>query len=1244
MISKDIEKDFNLSEGIDTAVEKILSNRHANLQTISLKNLDFNDQVLDNLVENKAPRHLKQYNPLDLIEMHEYKRIKSNQIALSSQKQYEKQNLPLVSISELKLVTFHTYKIQPTCLAASLHFILICTQTGAIILFNNSGDVVKEIHGKGTKKPISADVCKDETVALIGFDDGSIELWNLKKGKLLKSIRDLHSCEVIAVKFWRKQWNNLISGDIHGKVIISEYKKRTIRSNVKCFVMFDGQIGSILAIEVQNVKKNTENYELIVIAGSKQVAVAVLEPEIKILFILERSEDISEISFPCVKWFENSENFEYFLAISWGNSVSIYKYIEKAEVNFESQGFVLAEIDVKGIFWLDLELILVFGQKSEIFVFKFEKICRERHECDSNKCVIRRSQGNTKVISQEYLKMSTLSVETYHNTVVSCGGAVFILGNPGFYKCFALNWEGCLNELCKNHDWLDGLSLGLDFFKGKYKKTYKTAKNSEKLLETLIEMVKNYIKVTGLHIKHRIYNSISFCLALGQKDLIFVNLYEFFLTENPSEAVPFFIETIENLIFSHQIKSIPTFILSKMCEHYKDPQKLESIILNLDSKSFKPSTALSISEDFNLSTALIYISTNALQDYLFPLKALLKLINSESNPSKKLYITYKGLWYIRMTLQGKVFPNEKIPELNKTSIVVQVLKWVLKWKHISNFLQIDCAGTLRALEFIFSEELPCRLIMDPENGLPDVSSLIQTLLNISQPGEFAYYQVCIFTILTFYYNGVVIEKNLLIPMVLNVIQTHSFKNASVDGCDIFEYIANFLILSPPQVCFSQCSVEEIDLASSTLLSQCRCITAEELETLYKVTRFSAYTEVFLVVLEYSKMYRDCLDLLVQSQNPRTKLRTFVWIQEKFSRLDPVEKNDFSELLKKYLAKLLEIDANKAENIILQFYEDCLFSIIRILDNFPDSQRKLINRFSPDKLPCDLVLKNLKILTEKDPEIVLLFLKALDLEKLIDVLDNCVKICLDYELVYPAAYLLEHQHKVTQCADLIIKKCRKGKLEMISEAKIGKFGLVFNNFCKDIVRLVKLCGDNEEELDLSEIKEILFTVLFTIIESENDLKHLKNEYFEGKIQELMCETLSLMTKYINLSQILTEITQKFKNIPFKFFKSSILHIFSMNTSLKNNLQSAISILESENKKNTQQAYKQILKGVSSEESCSNCGLKIHSILRKSKKLLIFLCGHRFHQECSPSKTCKICFTKENRRKTVALFFINKKSKN
>ena len=420
------------------------------------------------------------------------------------------------------------------------------------------------------------------------------------------------------------------------------------------------------------------------------------------------------------------------------------------------------------------------------------------------------------------------------------------------------------------------MNLGLDFFKNKFKNTYKLHQNHPEIKEKLKETIKKYIKVESIPLKHRIINSINFCLEISEFQIIYLDLFEFFLTEDACTATPIFVKTLESLIRQKRILTIPSVIFGKMVQHYSSINEIsmiEVIILNLDPLLIKPSLYLSICEEYGLITGFIFISTNsALQDYKSPLKKIFKLMIAEKDETKQLHHLYKILWFVRMTLKGKKFPDNEILEKDKENVFTDVIKWVFKRNHLIYLLKLDSTTTLNAIKTVFEEKYVINIINNLNSSKE--MELINVLFSVSEEGSLLYHQICLFSLAIVSLRAFLVSKDTIIKISAELLSPKSFiTGMKIFGSNINEYISNFLLSNSSKTLFENFSLEEIDFLIAFNVRKYE-LQASDISEIYKIAQFSPFSEVLLALQEINKEYKKCLDFFINSLNFSTKIRVF----------------------------------------------------------------------------------------------------------------------------------------------------------------------------------------------------------------------------------------------------------------------------------------------------------------------------------------------------------------------------------
>ena len=656
--------DISNQSGDDIEIISNDSRRSSIYETKNIKNYK-NDLVRNNRrgIDGTFSKFQDSVNPLDLLHIKEIQEVSHHEKIIKSHlsdAKYLDYKLPIIQFEELRLISIKIApsieynSVAPSALAASNNLILVGNTNGQIIVFNSQGQEISTLTPKkGLGQVTCIDISSDEQFAVAGYHFGQLHLWDISKGKSKKSTNTIHKKPVLSVKFWKGIKDNVISGDLSGKVVISEYQKKLVSTSVNSFELFKDEVGPVLSIEPLKPDPlwphPTDSQWIVAISGHKKIVIYTLEPDLQRVFTIDKPIGVSETFCPFVSWKlamapEDSSPLHYILAVAWGQRITLYTFKFAGVDGVQISGYLETDTEIKAIFWLSYEILITVNNAREIRV-----ICSRDFNIklgESGKRAIKEeTNANRNLALQSYLKIEGKDILTYHNTIKAHNRVIFLLGNKEFHKGQLLNWKECIDELNKKSDWLGALAIGLNLYQGKGKKLYGVPRNKEELKSVLQDFAFQFCKVILLPWTTKIAAAIEYCISIDSLDYFFSSLFNYFIDQvNSQENMKILMDIIEPYILKGDIKIIPTEILGKMIGYYLNAKlhiNIERIIIHLEPTCIDPKHVLPACEEHNLLTAYIFINTNSvMQSFVNPLKKIYKTITKQKDPKAKLYFTY----------------------------------------------------------------------------------------------------------------------------------------------------------------------------------------------------------------------------------------------------------------------------------------------------------------------------------------------------------------------------------------------------------------------------------------------------------------------------------------------------------------------------------------------------------------------------------------------------------------------------
>lgn len=188
-----------------------------------------------------------------------------------------------------------------------------------------------------------------------------------------------------------------------------------------------------------------------------------------------------------------------------------------------------------------------------------------------------------------------------------------------------------------------------------------------------------------------IITTIDFLVTIENFDYLFTNIKNLFKKFNLNNA---FLKCLEPFILKNKIKYILNEPFREIVSYYRDADKLkvvQHLIINLDINSMDTGFIISLCLEHHLFAALIYICNRSDDDFITPLVKMFAVFrgNLEVNGPSAQEDGYKCLWYVKMTINGIMFPEEKIPDERYEIVLKQMVVWIFVEENLKALIEID---------------------------------------------------------------------------------------------------------------------------------------------------------------------------------------------------------------------------------------------------------------------------------------------------------------------------------------------------------------------------------------------------------------------------------------------------------------------------------------------------------------------------------------------------------------------------
>ena len=168
-----------------------------------------------------------------------------------------------------------------------------------------------------------------------------------------------------------------------------------------------------------------------------------------------------------------------------------------------------------------------------------------------------------------------------------------------------------------------------------------------------------------------------------------------------------FLKCLEPFILTNKIKFVPNDPFREIVGYYRDLGKmkvLQHLIVNLDITSMDSGFIKSLCLEYNLYTGLVYICTRSDNDYITPLTKMAAVCYDNRQQGKMeeaLKHGYKFLWFIKITLNGTLFPDDQIEEERYKIVVRQIVVWMFVEDNIKIIIELDPEVAFKVFLILF---------------------------------------------------------------------------------------------------------------------------------------------------------------------------------------------------------------------------------------------------------------------------------------------------------------------------------------------------------------------------------------------------------------------------------------------------------------------------------------------------------------------------------------------------------------
>ncbi|CAD8094658.1 unnamed protein product [Paramecium primaurelia] len=609
-----------------------------------------------------------------------------------------------IEIHDLQLISNHLKKLsgQPCLITFQYNILSIGTSNGEILVYSavNNDFIVLKYNSK-----VSA-IDNTQAFLVASYEDCTIILWDPNTKAQLKNIK--HQEPLLSLKFFNE--TQFIISDYLGQTSMCKITKMLWSYQIEIEKLLPRQIHPFYQISIWK-------QEYIAFSCLEQVIVLKVDKQSQIIKRIKRQ--IDGYTYPCTSWgqFTNTEEYtemiEIALAVSWGTHIEIY-IVEKQQM-IQKYSFILNNIISCN--WLSRDMLLVFTREFQIVTLNAQFF---------NKDIITEESRNTLRKQMNYLTNKTEKaiqsiiplgdvinfplqinngqqmVSVYMNCISANTRFIYILSLPLIKRVKLLIWSDYLKLMIEKaetkQNWYDILSFGIKLYwnqihcfaipQTSYDQRVVFSDISKDICSTFINLVGQSIESQKIseQLKYEqwtqtIYSAIQYCIHCNQQQYLFTGLKSLLIKFHRYTQL---LASLEEFILNKQIKQIPTDLLLQISTHYKVLNKsdiVEQLILSLDPKCLDMTTIFQICQENDLYTPLMVVCPRIDHDYITPLQKMYSNFLKTQNQNMLL----KSLWFIKLTFQQILFPNERIPQDRFQHAFGQVIMWLLIEDILRNF-------------------------------------------------------------------------------------------------------------------------------------------------------------------------------------------------------------------------------------------------------------------------------------------------------------------------------------------------------------------------------------------------------------------------------------------------------------------------------------------------------------------------------------------------------------------------------
>ncbi|KAF2836194.1 hypothetical protein M501DRAFT_960244 [Patellaria atrata CBS 101060] len=382
---------------------------------------------------------------------------------------------------------------------------------------------------------------------------------------------------------------------------------------------------------------------------------------------------------------------------------------KRPELHFQPRSRWRGEEAIVAVQWLSRSVLALLTISQRLFILEdnslrvtdsFDLIHKHIYHHD---LFSKQLQPVVEQLDEQDVSMHGVVADAFHMSFRAYKGRLFLLGFNDVSIGSLSNWADRLFALMEEGDYIAAIALATSYYNGDADRLTvglpedDTARHGL-VQEKLLEMITASLKYTfgqrdsgkntedmNFRLSDLTASTFTACLSMEELDFLFEDVYDKY-EESSAEGI--FFEILEPYILEEEITSIPPNVLKELITFYASQERterLEEMICHLETQTMDINQVTSLCKQHTLYDALVYVWTQAIEDYITPLidiLSLIKVLVDSGEMDEALYSRYhssamKLFPFLAYALTGRVYPSGNALSDDEASKAKGELYWFL---------------------------------------------------------------------------------------------------------------------------------------------------------------------------------------------------------------------------------------------------------------------------------------------------------------------------------------------------------------------------------------------------------------------------------------------------------------------------------------------------------------------------------------------------------------------------------------